>query len=121
MLVEDHINYRENLSLLLNSNEDFDCVCYSTAEEALEQITDDRPDVILMDFKLPGMSGIECTRVIKERFPDIPIVMCPALKDYEKILESLKAGASGYILKRSTIEEIFDAIKTVASSKKTKL
>jgi len=67
-----------------------------------------------MDTKLPGMSGIESTKLIKERYPDIPVITLPALKDHEKILEGLKAGASGYMLKRATIKEIFDGIKKAA-------
>jgi DNA-binding NarL/FixJ family response regulator len=67
--------------------------------------------MVLMDINLPGMSGIECSRHIKEKHPKVLIMMCTVYEDDEKIFSALKAGASGYILKRASIEEIFDSIK----------
>jgi DNA-binding NarL/FixJ family response regulator len=111
VLVEDHSDFRESMSYLLNSNEQFECIPYGKAEEALPEIKNDLPDVIIMDINLPGISGIECTRIIKEKYPSIQIMMCTVYEDDLKIFDALKAGASGYILKerplmRSSIQSL---------------
>ena len=69
-----------------------------------------RPDVVLMDINLPRMSGIECTRRLKERQPDVPIMMLTIYEDDEKIFDSLTAGASGYLLKKTPPAKLLDAI-----------
>lgn len=113
ILIEDHEDFRESLSFLLNSNDEFICTSYGNAEEAISNIEKDAPDVIIMDINLPGISGIDCTRIIKLRYPTIQILMCTVSEDDEKILDALKAGASGYLLKRSAINDIFFAIKDI--------
>ncbi len=113
ILIEDHEDFRESLSFLLNSNDEFFCISYENAEEAISNIEKDAPDVIIMDINLPGISGIDCTRIIKLRYPAIQILMCTVSEDDEKILDALKAGASGYLLKRSAINDIFFAIKDI--------
>src|SRR4030095_201902 len=110
VLVEDHNDFRESLSFLLNSNQQFTCSSYAKAEDAIQYIKDDQPDVIIMDIHLPGMSGIECTRMIKEKYPSIQIMMCTVYEDDAKIFDALKAGASGYLLKRAAINEIFSSL-----------
>lgn len=115
VMIEDHDEFRESLTFLLNSNDEFICTSYAQAEEAMAYIDIDSPEAIIMDINLPGISGIECTRILKLRFPSIQILMCTVSEDDDKILEALKAGASGYILKRSAVNDIFSAIKDIVS------
>src|SRR5580765_4947040 len=94
ILIEDHPDFRQSLSFLLNSNEQFICKPYSKVEDAMKKIKTVRPDIILMDINLGGMSGIEGTRIIKDKYPDIQIMMCTVYEDDNKIFDALKAGAS---------------------------
>ncbi|MFM9986759.1 MAG: response regulator [Flavobacteriales bacterium] len=111
ILVEDHDVFRKNMEFLLNSNEGYDCVSFASCEEAIAQIPLINPCAIIMDINMPGMSGIIATRDIKRHFPDIQIMMCTVYEDDEIIFDALKAGATGYILKRAPVHEIFDSIE----------
>lgn len=110
-LVEDHHEIRNGIVFIINTFDEFSCRAFKTAEEALNNIEIFPPDVVLMDINLPGMNGIECTRRIKEKHPQVLIMMCTVFEDTEKIFDALKAGASGYILKRTAGEKLIDAIK----------
>ena len=110
-LVEDHAGIRQGLSYIINSSDGLACLTYSSAEEGLQHITSENTDVVLMDINLPGMSGIECTRIVKERFPSIPVMMCTAYEDDESIFMALAAGAKGYILKRAAGDKLIEAIR----------
>lgn len=110
VLIEDHPDFRESLSFLLNSNEQFTCIAYGKAEDAMDHLKEDQPDIIIMDINLPGMSGIESAKIIKEKYHSIQIMMCTVYEDDNKIFNALKAGASGYLLKRASIDEIFSSI-----------
>lgn len=111
-IVEDIDEIRQGFSFLINSSDEFECVLnYSNAEDALEGVALNQPDVIIMDIGLPGMSGIDCTREIKTRFPAIQIMICSVYEDDERLFSSLAAGASGYILKRTSPGILLDAIK----------
>jgi DNA-binding NarL/FixJ family response regulator len=110
-IVEDEDEVREGLAVLINGSEGFRCVqTYSSAEKALPGILKNKPDVVLMDINLPRMSGIECTRQLKARQPGLPIMVLTVYDDDEKIFESLKAGASGYLLKKTPPAKILEAI-----------
>ena len=110
-LVEDSAPRRRNLERMLRRAPGVRCVCAcGTAEEALEQIPRSRPDVVLMDINLPGASGIECTARLKALLPDVRVLMLTVYEDETKIFQALKAGASGYILKRTGKKEIVEAI-----------
>lgn len=86
-----------------------------TGEEALDQIPAAGADVILMDINLPGISGIECTARLKQLMPESQVIMLTVYEDSESIFNALKAGACGYLLKRSSPSEILDAIENVRS------
>jgi len=90
------------------------CVCV-TAEDALNQIPKQNPDVILMDINLPGASGIECTARLKQVLPQAQVIMLTVYEDTASIFSALKAGACGYLLKRSSPGEILDAINNVCT------
>ncbi|HYG14402.1 MAG TPA: response regulator transcription factor [Bacteroidia bacterium] len=114
-IIEDQPEVRSGISYIINSYSDFFCTPYANAEEALRGIKRSEPHVVLMDINLPGMDGIECTRLIKELYPDILVMMCTVFEDSEKIFNALKAGANGYILKKAAGETLINAIKELVS------
>lgn len=112
-VIEDEKEVRAGLSYILNHTDGFRCLdSFRTCEEALANLPEP-PDVLLCDIGLPGMSGIEGVRRLKERFPALPIIMLTVYRDDEKIFESICAGASGYILKKAPPQKILDAIVEV--------
>ena len=113
-LVEDSAPMRRNLERMLRRARGVRCVCAcGTAEEALQQVPRLKPDVVLMDINLPGASGIECTARLKMQLPDMQVIMLTVYEDTASIFSALKAGACGYLLKRSSPGEILDAVTTV--------
>jgi DNA-binding NarL/FixJ family response regulator len=86
---------------------------FADCSKILRNITDTKPDVVLMDIEMPGISGIEGVLLIKEKFPDVKIVMQTIFEDDNKIFDSLCAGASGYILKNTSTGRILESIKEV--------
>ena len=110
--MEDDQDIREGTVFLLNKNPEFVCVnSYATAEAALIGIPSDDPDVVLMDINLPGMSGVECVRQITTGRPNLVVLMLTVYEDTDTIFQSLTAGASGYLLKRTSPAELLDAIR----------
>ena len=113
-IVEDSEQLRSTLARMLGRAEGFQCLGdYGTAEDALETIPKNPPNVVLMDINLPGMNGVECVRKLKQLVPSTQVVMLTAYEDTENIFNSLAAGASGYLLKRSKSAEILEAIRDV--------
>jgi len=113
-IVEDNRSLRESLTQMVNGAQGFRCVCVcGSAEDGLREIPRARPDVVLMDIHLPVRSGIECTRRLKDLCPSVQVLILTVYEDNENILNALKAGASGYLLKRVTQDEILTAIKDV--------
>ncbi|MCU0780804.1 MAG: response regulator transcription factor [Akkermansiaceae bacterium] len=113
-IVEDHHELRESWRAIIDSAPDLCCVGdFPTAEAALREIPALRPDVVLMDINLPGMSGIECTRLLRERLPRLQVLILTVYEDSERIFEALEAGASGYLLKRTSEEQLLRAIAEV--------
>jgi DNA-binding NarL/FixJ family response regulator len=113
-IVEDIKEIREGLRLLIDNSNDFSCgEVYASAEEALKQLPESQPDVVLMDIHLPGMNGIECLRQLKHKCEHTQFIMSTVYEDDDNIFESLKAGASGYLLKKTEPVKILEAIKEV--------
>jgi len=113
-IVEDNFTLRQYLSEFISNSPGYRCVCAcSSAEEALDKIPDQRPDVVLMDINLPGESGIACTVRLREKMPKIQVIMLTVYKDIQIIFQALKAGACGYVLKRAQENEILEAIAEV--------
>jgi DNA-binding NarL/FixJ family response regulator len=113
-IVEDNNDFRASLSRYLDEAQGYRCVCAcSTSEEALQKIPRQLPDVVLMDIHLPNMSGVECTRRLKELCPSVQILILTVYEDNERIFGALKAGASGYLLKRADPADILRAIQDV--------
>jgi DNA-binding NarL/FixJ family response regulator len=114
VIVEDEAWLRQNLSREINCAAGLRCVkSYRTAEQALQGIPNDRPDVVIMDINLPGMDGVECLRQLKSIFPRVQCLMLTVYEESEKIFNSLLAGASGYLLKRTSTPELLEAIQQV--------
>lgn len=110
-VVEDCTETREALTLLINDAPGFACVAAcASAEAALETIPPLKPDVVLMDIGLPGMSGIDCIQRLKGRCPTTEILMLTVFEDYDRIFNSLKAGASGYLVKKTPPAKLLEAI-----------
>ena len=113
-IVEDQEQLRTTLARVLNRAEGFRCVSnYGSAEAALEGLPKDKPDVVLMDINLPGLNGVECARKLKQVAPQILIVMLTVYEDTDNIFNALAAGASGYMLKRTTTPELIESIREV--------
>ncbi len=115
-LVEDNETVRQTLSELINATAGYRCVCAcATAKEAMSEVPRLKPEVLLMDIHLPGESGISCTARLKARMPELQVIILTVYRDTELIFRALKAGASGYLLKRAATEEILRAIAEVKS------
>ena len=111
-IVEDKPELRDAMSMMVSTTPGFLLGgSYANAEEALKEIAEMLPDAVLMDISLPGMSGIHCVATLKNIYPKILFLMCTAYDDGNKIFDSLKAGASGYILKSEGTAKIMDALK----------
>ena len=110
-IVEDDEWLREDLAQKISTASGFACISHhGSAEEALKKIPLEKPDVVIMDINLPGMSGIECVSLLKNAVPEICILMLTVYEESELIFAALKAGANGYLLKRSIPNELLGAI-----------
>lgn len=113
-IVEDNRGTRESLKELLGRATSLNCVgAHPNGEEALEKIPVEAPDVVLMDINLPRMNGIECVAKLKERLPGAQVLMLTTYEESDLIFDSLRRGASGYLLKNMTPAELVQAIEQV--------
>ena len=113
-IVEDNDQLRGTLARVLNRADGFSCVShYANAEDALKDLPQVKPDVVLMDINLPGMNGVECVRQLKKLLPETQIMMLTVYEDTENIFNALTAGANGYMLKRTPSKELLEAIPEV--------
>jgi DNA-binding NarL/FixJ family response regulator len=113
-IVEDSPTLRQYLAELIGGTLGHRCVCAcASAEEALVKIPAAEPNVVLMDIHLPGESGIACTAQLRQKLPDLQVIMLTVYKDIKVIFQALKAGACGYVLKRADEKEILQAIAEV--------
>ncbi|EDY84287.1 Sigma-70, region 4 family [Verrucomicrobiia bacterium DG1235] len=111
-IVEDQDTTRESLEAIINLEHSMECILTcSSGEEALSKLPKARPDVVLMDIMMPYMTGIECASKLKDLMPEIEIVMITVYQDPDLIYSALRAGACGYLLKRSTPEQVTTAIR----------
>jgi DNA-binding NarL/FixJ family response regulator len=113
-IVEDNATLRQYLAELIGATPGYNFVCAcASAEEAFVEIPKTRPDVVMMDIHLPGESGIACTARLREKMPELQVIMLTVYKDIKMIFQALKAGACGYVLKRADEKEILAAIAEV--------
>jgi DNA-binding NarL/FixJ family response regulator len=114
VIIEDIKEIREGLQMLINGSDGFMCTqTFASGEEALERLPDISPDVVLMDINLPGINGIEVVRMLKTQGSLAQFIMSTVYEDDDSIFESLKAGASGYLLKKTAPTKILDSITEV--------
>ena len=113
-IIEDQYEVREGLAILINGTPGFRCTgSFRTMEDALRMLSGQLPDVILTDIGLPGMSGTEGIRILKERFPDIPILALTVYDHEGEIFDALCAGANGYLLKNTPPARLLECLKEV--------
>jgi DNA-binding NarL/FixJ family response regulator len=110
-VIEDHREYRDYLTALLNGSEGFHCVgSFRSMEDALQRIPGDLPGAALVDIGLPGMDGVEGMRLLKERYPEMTLLMLTVYEDDERIFAALCAGASGYLLKKTAPARLLEGL-----------
>src|SRR5512135_2710022 len=115
LLVDDHAVVRTGLHMLLGQEEDIEIVGEAgSGREALNSIEQLHPDLVLMDIGLPDMTGIEVTRQVKQKWPDVAVVALTIHEDEEYFFQMLQAGANGYVPKRAAPEELLTALRTAA-------
>ena len=114
LVADDQELLRESLKIILSSNNNIevvDTVCNGT--EVLESINKNIPDVILMDVRMPEMDGVTCTKIVKERYPQVKVIVLTTFDDDEYIYDALRYGASGYLLKGVSMQGLISGINTV--------
>jgi DNA-binding NarL/FixJ family response regulator len=118
MIVDDHEVVREGLKKLLEAYPEIEVVgTVENGKECLEQLGQVSPDVVLMDISMPGLSGIETTRIACEKMPSIKVIMLTIYDDDQHVLKAVEAGASGYVLKNVRKEDLLNIIKKVSEGK----
>src|SRR5258706_7912469 len=116
VIIEDLSEVREGLATLINGTLGFHCLAsYPTMEDALAALDLIKPDVVLTDIGLPGIDGVEGTRILRERFPDLPILALTVYDDDDQIFAVLCAGASGYLLKNTAPARLLESLKEAVS------
>lgn len=114
MIADDQQLIRDSLKIILEANKDFSVTdTVANGQEVLESIKKKRPDIILMDVRMPVMDGTVCTKYVKEKYPNIKVIILTTFDDDDFIFSALKYGASGYLLKGASTKELYNAIKTV--------
>lgn len=112
MITDDQRLMREGLKTILDLEDDLTVVqLCENGKDTLEKLPSVRPDVILMDIRMPIMDGVECTRIIKQQYPEVKILILTTFDDYEFIIDALKNGAVGYILKDLSSEKLVSSIR----------
>ena len=113
-IVEDNSDMRESVAVLLNQAPGLRCVStYASAEAAVRDLPSQKPDVALVDINLPGMNGIECVAKLKAQLPQLQVLMLTRYEQSDLIFDSIRAGASGYLLKHTPAAELIQAVEQV--------
>jgi two-component system, NarL family, response regulator LiaR len=115
LLVDDHTVVRRGLRLVFELEDDLEIVGEAAdGREALAQVAALRPDVVVMDLLMPGMNGVEATRAIRAAFPDVEVVALTSVLEDRMVVDAVEAGASGYLLKETRPDELFEAVRAAA-------
>ena len=114
LIADDQELIRESLKIVLDMNDDMKVVGLAeNGQKVLDLLNKNRPDIILMDIRMPELDGVLCTKIVKEKFPDVKIIILTTFDDDEYVFYALKYGASGYLLKGCSVQELTAAIHTV--------
>lgn len=114
LIADDQELIRESLKIVLDLNADMKVVGLAEdGQKVLDLLNKNRPDIILMDIRMPELDGVLCTKIVKEKFPDVKIIILTTFDDDEYVFYALKYGASGYLLKGCSVQELTAAIHTV--------
>ncbi len=113
LIADDQELIRDSLRIVLSGNTDFSVNTAANGIEVVRAVRRDKPDVILMDIRMPEMDGVQCTQIIKENYPEIKIIILTTFDDDEYIFSALKHGASGYLLKGISADRLIEAIHKV--------
>lgn len=114
LVVDDHILLRQGVRRLLEAEPDFEVVAdVGDAAEALEKVRESRPDVVLLDIGMSGLSSFEAVKIIKQEFPATKVIFLTMYEDEDYMVQCFKAGASGYVLKDTPVPELFGAVREV--------
>lgn len=115
-IVEDVSTVRDGLATLIGGADDFSCVGrYGSVEELLADLGTNRTDIVLMDIGLPGLSGVEGVRLLKERHPDMKVLMLTVYDNNERVFDAICAGADGYLLKTTPPGDLLDALRDIST------
>ena len=115
LIIEDDEEIRNSFSLIVNSSDKFTVInTYGNGESAISNLPKDQPDIVLMDIELPGINGIQATKLIKDKFPQVEVIMVSVYEDSDLVFEALKAGASGYITKSANYMELLSALDEIS-------
>lgn len=118
VIADDQELIRDSLKIVLSANPDMEVIdTVADGREVIRSVRTAKPDVILMDIRMPGMDGVSCTQIIKENYPQIKIIILTTFDDDEYVYNALKYGASGYLLKGVSMAELHSAIRTVYGGK----
>lgn len=118
LIADDQELIRQSLQIVLDTKEDITVTdAVADGQAVITSIRRQRPDVILMDVRMPKMDGVQCTKIIKDQYPDIKIIILTTFDDDEYVYNALKYGASGYLLKGISMDQLENAIRTVYSGK----
>ena len=116
LIADDQELIRQSLEIVLNSREQLEVTeAVSNGQEVVRSVRENKPDIILMDIRMPKMDGVQCTKIIKENHPDVKIIILTTFDDDEFVFDALKYGASGYLLKGVSMDGLVEAIETVYS------
>ncbi len=114
LIADDQELIRQSLRIVLDSRSEFTVTdAVSNGVEVIQSIRRDKPDVVLMDIRMPKMDGVQCTKIVKEGYPDIRIIILTTFDDDEYVYNALRFGASGYLLKGVSMDGLAEAIMTV--------
>ncbi|MCI5901065.1 MAG: response regulator transcription factor [Blautia sp.] len=118
LVADDQELIRQSLQIVLDSKDNIEVTdVASNGQEVVQSVRREKPDVILMDIRMPKMDGVQCTKIIKDNYPEIKIIILTTFDDDEYVYNALKFGASGYLLKGVSMDELVNAIVTVHSGR----
>jgi DNA-binding NarL/FixJ family response regulator len=114
IIADDHKMFRQGVTNILNDTGEVEVTEAESGDELIEKLKTLKPDVILMDINMPGVNGIEATKIVKKKYPGIKVMAVSTSDEENYIIEMLKAGAMGYVLKNTGVDELLEAIKVVS-------